>query len=279
MRQAVYRQIAADLRDAIARGEHAPGAVLPKITELMARYGVARQTVRDAIAVLEAEGLVEARRRRGTVVRQRPKRQRIVKRRAVYRDDLGYLFSNDSADWRELRPSIVEYRPTPPEIASLLRLPAGTDALVRDRLLGDRTQRERRQSVVSYFPGDLARGTVLERPRTGPGGTADRLEIDLGLGPLRWEEEISAEAAGAAEAANLDLPEGAPVLRIVRVAYSHTGQPCEVCDTRMSGEQYIAAYPLRRDRTARWPVPPATAHPTDPDTPTKPQQPGTEANE
>jgi DNA-binding GntR family transcriptional regulator len=288
IRQATYRLIAADLRRAIETGEYAPGTTLPTISDLMARYGVAKSTARAAVRLLEDEGLVVARRRYGTVVRHRPDRQRIVKRRGVYRDELGYLFSDDSGDWRELRPTEIEYRPAPADLAPLLGVPTDTAALVRDRLLGDREHRAYRQIAVSWYPAKLVRGTVIERPRTGPGGTADRLEVDLGLGPLSWAEDVSAHAASPQEITDLALPPGVPVLRIVRVATSNkTGAVAEVCDTRLSGELYVARYPLRREPSARWPVRPASGHPTDPstpaatqrDTPSRPGSPETEPNE
>jgi GntR family transcriptional regulator len=50
--------------------------VLPPIEDLAAEAGITKSTARQAIAVLEAEGLVEAVRRRGTVVRPRTDRTR-----------------------------------------------------------------------------------------------------------------------------------------------------------------------------------------------------------
>lgn len=51
-----YREIADQLRGRIARRELAPGAALPSESELMAVHGVARQTARRALAVLENSG-------------------------------------------------------------------------------------------------------------------------------------------------------------------------------------------------------------------------------
>jgi GntR family transcriptional regulator len=47
-----YRQIAAHLREAIRRGELAPGDKLPSETERIDHYRVARMTVRQAVAEL-----------------------------------------------------------------------------------------------------------------------------------------------------------------------------------------------------------------------------------
>jgi DNA-binding GntR family transcriptional regulator len=64
-----YLQIAADLRDAIQRGELAPGARLPSTSELALQYGVARGTVRAALRPLHEEGLLVARQGSGVFVR------------------------------------------------------------------------------------------------------------------------------------------------------------------------------------------------------------------
>ena len=55
----------------------APGSTLPKQDDLAAEFGVNVKTVRNAVALLEAEGLVTPVRRRGTVVRERPPMRRL----------------------------------------------------------------------------------------------------------------------------------------------------------------------------------------------------------
>lgn len=50
--------IAQALREQILRGAVAPGEMLPSETALMGRFGVSRPSLREALRVLEAEGLV-----------------------------------------------------------------------------------------------------------------------------------------------------------------------------------------------------------------------------
>lgn len=64
-----YERIARDLREGITDGTYAPGSALPPIPELMATYGVARETVRNAISALANQGLVTPRSGVGTIVR------------------------------------------------------------------------------------------------------------------------------------------------------------------------------------------------------------------
>lgn len=63
-----YQRIAADLRGAILSGILQPGAVLPTVDELAARYTVSYGTAQRALAALRTAGLVTVSRgRRATV--------------------------------------------------------------------------------------------------------------------------------------------------------------------------------------------------------------------
>ncbi|MEV4760888.1 winged helix-turn-helix domain-containing protein [Micromonospora sp. NPDC049559] len=67
------QRIAQDIRDRIASGEYGPGAKLPSLRELTARYGVSAEPVRSAILILQAEGLLEGRQGKGVYVTGAPK--------------------------------------------------------------------------------------------------------------------------------------------------------------------------------------------------------------
>lgn len=67
--QPAYATLASDLRRRIAAGEFPPGAMIPSEARLMEAYGVARGTVRQALAELEREGLVASQMGRGRRVR------------------------------------------------------------------------------------------------------------------------------------------------------------------------------------------------------------------
>jgi DNA-binding GntR family transcriptional regulator len=63
-----YRQIAEVLAADIRRGRFAIGALLPGEMELCAQYGVSRHTARDALRLLQDQGLIRRRRGAGTQV-------------------------------------------------------------------------------------------------------------------------------------------------------------------------------------------------------------------
>jgi DNA-binding FadR family transcriptional regulator len=61
-------QLTETLRQAIAAGQYAPGMRLPSEAQLTEAYGVSRTVVREAIAALRADRLVEARQGAGVFV-------------------------------------------------------------------------------------------------------------------------------------------------------------------------------------------------------------------
>src|SRR5689334_13407747 len=71
MANPMYRQIAEDLRAQIESGALRPGERLRTEIELREQYGASRNTVRDAIKLLGALGLVETRPGQGTYVLQK----------------------------------------------------------------------------------------------------------------------------------------------------------------------------------------------------------------
>ncbi len=68
----VYAEVAAQIQRLVADGRLKPGDKLPPERELAEVFGVSRTSVRDAIRVLETQGLVEARHGEGTLVREIP---------------------------------------------------------------------------------------------------------------------------------------------------------------------------------------------------------------
>jgi GntR family transcriptional regulator len=67
-----YRQLAAILRARIERGDWAPGRRMASENDLVQEYGLARTTVRRAIAALVEDGIVTVVPQRGTFVAAPP---------------------------------------------------------------------------------------------------------------------------------------------------------------------------------------------------------------
>lgn len=68
----LYRQVADQIRVLIETGELIVGERLPAERELAERFGVSRPTVREALIVLEVEGLIQIRMGSGVYIARKP---------------------------------------------------------------------------------------------------------------------------------------------------------------------------------------------------------------
>jgi GntR family transcriptional regulator len=245
----VYRQIAGVLRDAIERGELAPGDRLPSESELMRRFNVAQGTVRNALGLLRGEGLVVAEHGRGVYVRTRPRLRRLGHDRFARRHreagKAAYLAESEAED---VKPTVEVFFVGPEKadaaIAERLTVKTGSRVLVRRRrYLSDDHPTE---LATSYIPWELAEGTPMVEENPGPGGVYARIE-EAGHRLDHFDEEITARMPTPEEAKALRLAAGTPVLTLVRTAFDALGEPVEVCDTVMSADMYLLHYRLPAD--------------------------------
>ena len=90
----LYVQLAELFRRRVRTGVWSPGAVLPSIPALMREFHVARVTVRQAIGLLSAEGLLSPQRGRGTFVTEQAGLQRGLRLRTTL-DELVEMYRGD----------------------------------------------------------------------------------------------------------------------------------------------------------------------------------------
>jgi GntR family transcriptional regulator len=242
----VYKQIADHVRDAIARGRFHEGEQLPSEAQLMEHYGVARMTVRNALRVVQDEGLTTAEHGRGVYVRSRPPVRRLASDRFAQRHrkegKAAFLAESEQVAATPLVDMIKVTEAQPPaDVADRLKIPDDAAAVIRSR----RYSLDGRpvETAISYIPADLASGTPIADPNPGPGGIYARLE-ESGHILERFTEEVSARMPTPDEARTLALPPGVPVFRLVRTAYDRDDRPVEVCDTIMASDAYLLAYDL-----------------------------------
>lgn len=92
-----YVQLAELMRRRIAKGQWAPGDVLPSIESLMREFDVGRVTVRQATRILTDEGILSPQRGRGTFVTADPGRKRKLIVQTTL-DDLVEMYRGDKPE-------------------------------------------------------------------------------------------------------------------------------------------------------------------------------------
>jgi GntR family transcriptional regulator len=128
MAVAAYARIAADLRGRIKSRDIMPGAQLPSELELRDKYQASRNTVLDAIKMLKDEGLVQTRPGQGwfATVRIVPFVNSID-----WADDAAIAQAKARGRVPRATPPTVNLQTAPPEMAERLRVPVGTEMIVR----------------------------------------------------------------------------------------------------------------------------------------------------
>jgi GntR family transcriptional regulator len=231
----LYRRIQADLREQVADGTLAPGSRLETEQELMARYEVSRATVRQALAGLVADGVLEIRRGVGTWVRP-----------AAMEHRLGgfYTFSREierhgRAPGTRVRSVLLE--PAEREVAEALAIPSRTTvvALARIRLADD----EPIVTETSFLPA--ARFPALEQVDFSRARLYDTLNTLYGVRPVRARETFEPVLLTADEANVLESHQGDPALRVERTAFDADGTAIEFCRSTVRGDRYRYSVELR----------------------------------
>ncbi|MBS2966723.1 GntR family transcriptional regulator [Actinocrinis puniceicyclus] len=244
-----YKQIADAIRDAVSSGEIGPGEKVPSEADLIRLFNVAQGTVRNALSLLRAEGLLRAEHGKGVFVRERPPMQRKASNRfrrshrdagkAAYTVDAEALGIKHDVEVFKVGPDVV-----PDEIAERLGVPVGSTVLVRSRrYLHGPTPTE---IATSYVPWSIAEGTAMAEENPGPGGIYARIE-EAGHRLGKFTEDVTARMPMPDEAKALHLPSGTPVMRVLRTAYDTNGVAVEVCDTVMTADLFVLSYELPAD--------------------------------
>lgn len=236
------QRIADALREAIRSGEYGPGERLPGENDLMATYGVARMTARQALGVLRDEGVAEARKGAGVFVREyRPLRRRGIQRLAPQQWGGGRSIWSADIENRSLEVDriTVSEEAAPDRVGRVLELAGEETVCVRRRrfVLDGKPV----LLATSYLPASLVAGSAITQEDTGAGGTYARL-AELGHEPVHFREEIRSRMPSKDEAAELSMSAGTPVILICRTAFTDEGRPVEINEMTLDAASYILEY-------------------------------------
>ncbi len=223
---ALYIQIAEALARDIGRMRFKAFDRLPSESELMARYGVSRVTVRQAVARLVSQGLAIAKQGKGAFVAGPVVQHELEELQGFYDSLVGQGHAPQTR--------LLEFGPgrTPPGIAQLL-CTAGEQAVYLKRIYS-----------LQRRPFALARAWLPPSARKVSRDQASRnplyaiLQILLALKVARAEVGIIARSADPEEAELLELRPGSPVLVMERTSYASTGAALEISRFSILPENY-----------------------------------------
>jgi GntR family transcriptional regulator len=232
----LFVQVRDALRAEILAGRLAPGSRLPSESELIARYGVSRITVRQALSGLQEAGLVATVNGKGSYV-TRPDRARShgpmvgvleVMRRRGHRAHGRLVSHRTVAAGAEVAAALQRSRRTPVGALVVLRyrddVPFAIGTTWCDAALAERLAAQ-----------DLSEIDVMVA-----------LEDRLGVRVARTQVSVEATLAGVRVARQLQYEPAAPVLRIRTLSYDYHGQPVAFSVTDARGDMMDYRVTLRR---------------------------------
>ncbi len=220
----LYAQVANSLRGEIEGGTWVLGQQLPAIDDLATRFGVARATMRQAIEILEAEGLVRRRHGLGTFVEREPRDQRWLPL---------------ASDWNSFLRLVEPLQPKLLLVETAERQPRILDGEGKPATAYQRIKR------VHYRDGDpfclidvhLAADIYLLAPEKFRTQVLVPLMANTpGVTIENVHQTLIVDGANQEAAEHLDLPMGAPVVNVRRTIRDQSGTCIYVADITYRGD-------------------------------------------
>ncbi|TNC23457.1 GntR family transcriptional regulator [Amycolatopsis alkalitolerans] len=215
------------LRGAV-QGGHYPDGQLPSEAELMASHQASRATVREALALLRAEGLIERTQGIGTHVVANPVKTSLPEAHGIIKPARDSMF-NQRMRPRELDRSVV---PAPTTVAERLGVAPGTPCL---RLEYVALHNEEPVAVATNYVLFPEAGKLRDTPFVSDWY---RLLDDAGV-PLSDSEFVfDCELADAPLASVLGVREGSPLISMEQIIYDLAGRPFDLAFIHTCGERF-----------------------------------------
>ena len=223
----LYYQLVNIIKRNITAGTLKPGDVLPSESEMCKSFDISRSTVRQAVSMLEDEGLVVRKQGRGTYVAQ-PKLHRMTQQL--------YSFTNEISSLGQ-RPSsrLVEYEvmePTP-DIVKMLELSDPTTPVYkfsRIRYMDDEALILETSFYPQYLYPELTRPMVEQN-------SFYALLVQRGIVPTEAVDSYEAVVLNRREAEILGCRPGSSAFAVQRVTRMSDGKPCEFTQSLIRGDR------------------------------------------
>lgn len=240
--QAKYRQIAEHLRRGILEGEYPVGQPLPSEEVLAKQFGVTRPTVRQGIAELRAAGMVEVMMGRGMFVRSPHSRPSLTRPRGVRRDTDGGYVEADGLRWTDAEDAAITRTDAPVALADLLRIPPASRCSPTTHYRPPTTA----ASANSTAPTCRSQSWLARSTRRNPRLRQPALYTALAeLGyELHFTEHVRTRMPLPDQAQALRLPDGVPMLHILRITLNAQDKPLALEEFHLPGDDLELSYPL-----------------------------------
>lgn len=245
-----YLEIAAHLRNQILAGELVAGDEIPSEAQLCRSFGVARGTVRQAVAVLRREGMISS---------GQGRRSRVVDTVPTQSFDNVFSFTQwclDAGIQPGQKTQWVTRKPADAHTATLLGLPDESTivSVLRLRLM-DGTP-----AMVERLNYPLVFGQHVLTFDTDSGSIYQRL-TEAGMVVDKATRTIDAVPADETDAELLEVPVGTPLLRVRRRAFTPEGDAIEASDDRYLFNKATFTINFSRDTPNPLAISPAESFP------------------
>lgn len=224
----LYVQIAEGLIDKIESGILVAGEQLTSERELSKSLGVTRVTLRQALQLLQAEGLIERRRGSGNYIAE-PKIERATSRLNPFTQGMR---RSGFATGAEV--ILMDRRMAKISTANRLKVPVTSDLYYCHRVRSVNKQPimiEKFYLPVHFFPG-------FDELNLDDRSIYEALQTEYNVYVHRAEQSLEAVAASEYEAALLGVPVGSPLLLERRLAFDRDDRPIEYAKDLYRGDRF-----------------------------------------
>lgn len=233
----LYHQVSVVLRHRILEGVFDDDGLLPSEKQLEAEFGVSRISIRKAVDLLVADGLVERKAGRGTLLKNKPPAvEDVTTSHGPFENLLTMGYSTDVA--------VIEfgYEPASHKVALALEIEQGTEV---QRSIRVRSHKKQPFSyLTTWIPADIGASFDQKQLRSEP---LLHLLERAGARPERASQSFSAASADPQVAQALSVGVLSPLLSIIRIVRDATNRPVEYLEALYRPDRYRYVSELSRN--------------------------------
>jgi GntR family transcriptional regulator len=237
----LYYQIETILRQKILSGQFLPASLLPSEDALAEEYHVSRITIRQALSLLEKDGLVVRQRGKGTFVSEHADSEAIEPPKLSGSiEDL--ILMGIQTTTKILNISMVK---PPDKILDRLKLARNSQLLRIEKIRI--VEQGPLSYVINYLPPEIGKKIKSEDLQVKP--LMMILEDKFGITAAEADQTLEATIADAHVAPLLKIRVGDPLLKVERTVFDGKGNPIEYVSVLYRADKYLFHVKLKRQRS------------------------------